>query len=349
MTRHTLTKVAGVTLAALAAAPLAAEEVRLNAIGIVSTHQHHTALEREFYDTLGEQTGLDVTVNFNPLDVVGVNMQDTLRMVRTGSFDVVETTIGAASRDDPFLEGLDLIGVSPDIETLGEVVDAYREVFAERAAERFNARVMTLFPFGPQVFYCSGELDGLADLAGKRVRTFTPSMSALLEYLDATPVTLQFAEVYPALQRGVAECGVTSPTSGNTGNWPEVTDSLYTLGVSWSVQAHMMNLDSWNALSPEAQEALDTAYTDLEEQYWDMARTLTQDAVNCSTGDEACEHYNRFDMTLVEPSEEDVALLNEAVSEVILPTWAETCNANYAECSSLWNSTVGQARGLRIE
>ncbi|MCL5425217.1 MAG: TRAP transporter substrate-binding protein [Gammaproteobacteria bacterium] len=349
MRKRHLTLAIGVSIATLSSSALYAEQLSLNAIGIVSTHQHHTALERDFYATLGERTGLDIQVNFNPLDVVGVNMQDTMRMVSSGSFDVVETTIGSASRDDPFLEGLDLIGVSPDIDTLQITIDAYRGVFSDRVAERFNARVMGLWPFGPQVFFCSGDVASLADLRGKRVRSFTPSMSALLEYLGATPITLQFAEVYPALQRGVAECGVTSPTSGNTGNWPEVTDSLLMLGVSWSVQAHMMNQDTWNAMSAEAQEAIEEAYADLESQYWDMARTLTQDAVNCSTGDDSCEGYNRFDMTLVEPSEEDVALLNEAVSDVILPTWSKTCNANYAECASLWNSTIGEARGLSIE
>ena len=40
----------------------------------------------------------------------------------------------------------------------------------------------------------------------------------LIQSFGATPVTLQFSEVYPALQRGVANCGVTSPTSGNSGN-----------------------------------------------------------------------------------------------------------------------------------
>jgi TRAP-type C4-dicarboxylate transport system substrate-binding protein len=334
-------------LAALAAAPLAAEEISLRALGLVSTHKHHTALERSFYEGLAEETGLDVTVNFNPLDVLGINMQDTMRTVRAGTFDVVETTIGAASRDDPFLEGLDLIGVSPDIDTLRTVVEAYREPFSERVEERFNAKVLTLWPFGPQIFYCEGDVGGIEDMAGLRVRSYTPTMSALVESFGATPVTLQFAEVYPALQRGVAECAITSPTSGNTGNWPEVTDSLYMLPISWSVQAHLMNLDTWNAMSPEAQEALEAAYAGLEAQFWDMAREQSGKAVSCSTGGE-CEEYIPFDMTLVEPSEADLTALDASVESVILPTWAETCEANMEGCTQIWNDTVGAARGLRI-
>lgn len=333
--------------AACLVTPVAAQDITLRALGIVSTHRHHTALERSFYEGLAATTGVPVTVNFNPLDVLGVNMQDTMRLVRSGTFDIVETTIGAASRDDPFLEGLDLIGVSPDIETLQEVVDAYREVFTARVAERFNAHVLTLWPFGPQVFFCRGDVNGVADLRGLRVRSFTPTMSALVQHLGATPVTLQFAEVYPALQRGVAECAITSPTSGNTGNWPEVTDTLFMLGISWSVQTHLINLDTWNRMSPEAQAAMTEAFNDLEAQYWDMARELTGNAVACSTG-QPCEGYNAFTSRLVEPTAEDIAAINDAVEAVVLSTWAETCNANYPGCTDVWNSTVGAVRGLTI-
>ncbi|EWH03423.1 TRAP transporter substrate-binding protein DctP [Halomonas sp. BC04] len=201
----------------------------------------------------------------------------------------------------------------------------------------------------PQVFFCKGDVDGVQDLDGLRVRSYTPSMSALVEYLGATPVTMQFAEVYPALQRGVAECAVTSPTSANTGNWPEVTDSLLMHGISWSVQGHFMNLDTWNRLSPEAQVALDAAYQELEDRFWDMARNLTDDAVNCTIGGDDCHGYNPFNMTLKEPREADIQLVNEAVEAVVLQTWGNTCNNNYPECSRIWNETVGELRGLTIE
>ena len=41
--------------------------------------------------------------------------------------------------------------------------------------------------------------------------------AGLLLALGASPVTMSFKEVYPALQRGVVDCAITSPTSGNTG------------------------------------------------------------------------------------------------------------------------------------
>jgi TRAP-type C4-dicarboxylate transport system substrate-binding protein len=181
--------------------------------------------------------------------VLGLNLADALRLVRSGSYDVVSTQVGLASRDDPFLEGIDLIGVSTNMDDLQAAVDAYRDIFDKRIGERFGAKVLAIWPFGPQVFFCNQPIKTLDDLKTLRVRSFTPSMSKLIEALGATPVSIPFPEVYPSLQRGVANCGVTSPTSANTGRWPEVTSHLLPLSVSGSIQAHLVNAAWWAKLT----------------------------------------------------------------------------------------------------
>jgi TRAP-type C4-dicarboxylate transport system substrate-binding protein len=325
-----------------------AAETNLRVSGLVSTHKYHVALEREFYGTLAKKTGLDVSVNYNPLDVLGVSMKDTLRLVRKGTFDIVETTAGEAARDDAFLEGLDLIGVSPSLETLKQAVEAYRGVFSERVESRFNVKVMSLWPYGPQVFYCKPKIKGLTSLKGLKVRSYTPSMSALISALGGTPVALSFKEVYTALQRGVADCSITSPTSGNTGNWPEVTTHYLPLGISWSINAHFMNMNTWNKLSSGDQKKLAAAYRDLEAGFWNLAKNNTGDADSCNVGG-PCKNYKKFNMTLVKPTAADEALLAKASSSAVLPTWAETCKKVKSDCVQVWNATVGKARGLTIK
>lgn len=334
-------------LFASGSANVVAAEVDLRVSGIVSTHKYHTELEREFYESLAEDTGIDVAVNFNPVDVLGINMQDVLRLTGGGTFDVMEATAGVASRDDPFLGGVDLIGVSPDMETLKDVVEAYREVFNKRLKEKFNVRAMTLWPFGPQVFYCKPEITGLKDFEGLKVRSYTPSMSALIEDLGGIPVTFQFEEVYVALQRGVTDCSITSPTSGNTGKWPEVTNYYFPLAISWSVNAHFMSLATWDKLSPEEQEKLDAAFRGFEEDLWELARNRTQDANSCNIGG-PCEDYNQFDMTLVEPTAEDKELLKKATTNAVLPTWVESCERMKPDCVQVWNETAGEAADIKI-
>lgn len=334
--------------AALVVASAAVAQAPLRVAGNFSQNQKHVGIESAFFAELGALSGVDLAVNYNPMDVVGVQAQDAFRMLRSGIFDVMSVQIGMASRDDPFFEGIDLIGVSTNMEDLREAVDAYRAAFDARLQEKFNAKVLTLWPFGPQVFFCNAPIETLADLEGLRIRSFTPSMSAMIEHFGATPVTLQFSEVYPALQRGVVSCGVTSPTSANTGNWPEVTTHLLPLAVSGSVQGHLMNLDAWNRFSPEEQAALTETFAAMEDQMWDLAINATGDAISCSTGGECTEH-KPFSMELVEITAEDQAAIAEVAETVVLPIWRDTCNAVDPNCTTIWNETVGAARGLTIE
>ncbi|MDQ8022797.1 MAG: TRAP transporter substrate-binding protein [Moraxellaceae bacterium] len=327
-----------------------AEPTSMRIAGNFSSNTKHVDnIERPFFTNIPKILGAPMSINYNPMDAVGVQAADALRMLRSGTFDVMSVQIGMASRDDPFFEGVDLIGVSTNMKDLRAAVDAYRKVFDERLQKRFNAKVMTLWPFGPQVFYCNKPIKTLDDLKGLKVRSFTPSMAALIQSLGATPVTLQFSEVYPALQRGVADCGVTSPTSGNAGKWPEVTSYFLPLSVSGSVQGHFMNLDYWNKMSPAMQQKTLAAFKNMEDQMWQLAETANTDAMNCNVGAEPCTQGTKFKMNLVSVTPADDKKVKDAVGAVVLPLWKESCNKVDASCTATWNATVGKARGYVIK
>ena len=331
-------------------AAIAQNPTTMRVAGNFSSNKNHVdAIERPFFVALPTTLGVPLQVNYNPMDVVNVQAADALRLLRSGTFDVMSVQIGMASRDDPFFEGIDLIGVSTNMKDLRQAVDAYREVFDQRLQTRFKAKVLTLWPFGPQVFYCNKPIKSVDDIKGLKVRSFTPSMAALIQYLGGTPVTLQFSEVYPALQRGVADCGVTSPTSGNSGKWGEVTNYFMPLSVSGSVQGHFMNLDYWNKFSPEAQKKMLTEFKKMEDAMWELADRANADAVNCNIGKDPCKEGVKFSMNLVPVSPADEARIKTAVSATVLPLWKQTCNKVDPKCSEAWNATVGKARGYKIE
>jgi TRAP-type C4-dicarboxylate transport system substrate-binding protein len=293
--------------------------------------------------------GFDVTRN--EFQAVGIDLADGLRLLSTGAFDMATIQVGSVAKDDPFLEGIDLIGVSTNMDDLKQAVEAYREVFNARLGEKFGVQAAAIWPFGPQVFLCNADMTSLADLDGLKVRSFTASMSTLLENLGATPVTLSFPEVYPALQRGVASCGVTSPTSSNTGKWPEVTTHLYPLSVSGSIQSHMVNLDWLNGLTDDQRATFDASMADMEAALWELAITTNGTAQSCSTGGDCPEGglYTSYDMTLVPVTDDDKAKVAEISVTAVLPEWAAKCEASYPGCKDIWNSTVGAARGLSLE
>jgi TRAP-type C4-dicarboxylate transport system substrate-binding protein len=347
-------RLAIIAAVALAAAPFGLAQAQnpttMRVAGNFSSNTKHVdSIEKPFFVALPKLIDVPLNVNYNPMDVVNVQAADALRLLRSGTFDVMSVQIGMASRDDPFFEGLDLIGVSTNMKDLRQAVEAYRAVFDQRLQARFNAKVMTLWPFGPQVFYCNKPIKGFDDLKGLKVRVFTPSMAALVQNAGGTPVTLQFSEVYTSLQRGVADCAVTSPTSGNTGKWPEVTTHFYPLALSGSVQGHFMNLAYWKKYTPEAQAKLVAAFKKMEDQMWALAETVNDDAVNCNIGKDPCKEGVKFKMQLVTVTPEDAKRVRAATTAAVLPLWKQTCNKVDPKCSETWNATVGKTRGLKID
>ena len=353
MTSRTMTirlgvgAVAAVLVAGMASAALAAE---LRVAGNFSGNKKHVdGVERPFFDGLAKETGLDLKVNYNPMDMLGIKAPDALRLLKAGAFDVMSVQTGMASRDDPFFEGLDIAGVAPDMKSLRKVVDAYRDEFDQRLQKKFNAKVLTLWPFGPQVLYCNASVKSLDDLKGKKVRTFTASMAQVVESLGGTSITLQFPEVYPSLQKGVADCAVTAPTAGNSANWPEVSANLLPLALSGSVQGHFMNLDTWKKLGPDGQKKMMAAFKRMEDDMWGLANTVNDDAVACNTGAASCKDHAKFSMKLVETSPAMLARVKETAVNVTVPQWAALCNKVDPNCSAVWNKTAGAAVGIQVK
>src|SRR5688572_29767587 len=97
----------------------AADPTTMRSVGNFSGNRKQVeGIERPFFEGLAKATGLPLTVTFSPMDALGVQGADALRHLRSGTFDVMSVQINLASRDEPFFEGVDLIGVSTNVEDL---------------------------------------------------------------------------------------------------------------------------------------------------------------------------------------------------------------------------------------
>ena len=120
------------------------------------------------------------------------------------------------------------------------------------------------------------------------MRVFNNTMRDFLAGVGATAVSMAFAEVVPALQHGVVDCGVTGSLSGNTAGWAEVTKSIYPMSLGWSINVLAVNLDSWKRLDPKTQAFLLEQFKAYEDKMWATIRTTTAEADNCNTGKQPC-------------------------------------------------------------
>jgi TRAP-type transport system periplasmic protein len=343
MIRTILASTAALTFAAAASADTISLRVLGQPVGSGLIQQQK---EQPFFENLGEHTGLDVSVEYLPVDVAGIPDTDGLRVLRSGLFDVVSIRGPQVSRDEPTILGLDLVGLNTSFEAGRKHTDAFMGEVDERLQAQFNAKLLGVWPAGPQVIFCKPEITSLEDMRGLRVRVGDQSAANFVAELGATGVPMPFGETQPGLSRGVVDCAITGPSSANSGGWPEATTTVLPVALQLAINGYAINLNTWNAMNEEQQEALETAISDFVDEVWAYSEELYQDAMNCNTGQEPCEHGTLYNLTEVPVQEADLEIVRRALSETSLPVWAQQCNAVNPDCEAEWRAKVGSILGL---
>lgn len=302
--------------------------------------------EQPFFEAFAENSGLDITAEYLPVDVAGIPDTDGLRVLRSGLFDIVSIRGPQVSRDEPSVLGLDLVGLNTSFAAGKEHMDAFFDYVDGRLQTQFNAKLLGVWPAGPQVIFCNHEISELADLRGLKVRVGDQSAANFMAGLGATGISMPFGETQQSLARGVVECAITGPSSANSGGWPEATTTVLPIALQLAVNGYAINLNTWNRLSVEEQAGLEAAIDTLVADIWAFSEELYEDAMRCNTGQQPCERGTLYALTEVPVSQADLATVAAAVGDVSLPVWAEQCNAVASDCADAWMAAIGAQLGL---
>ena len=329
------------------AGPAAAAELAV--VGSWSGLPLHKEYEAPFWtETLPEASGGDISVQLTTHDQMGLAVADVFRLLGEGVYDVAMTVGDYAVADAPALEGLDVPLIATTAEEARAMVEAARPMVEDIFRERFNAEVLAIAPYPPQVVFCNAEIGGLEDLEGLKIRGSGRMTTKFLEALGAEGINLSFSEVPGALQRGVVDCAVTGAGSGYNAGWWEVTTHLLPLPIGgWDPVVTAMNLDAWNGLDAETQALIEEEIAaNFEDPAWSTAATALENDIACLTGNGACPYGEARGMTLVEATPEDFERARTILIEEVLPAWAERAGPDWAE---RWNASVGETTGVKVD
>jgi TRAP-type C4-dicarboxylate transport system substrate-binding protein len=180
----------------------------------------------------------------------------------------------------------------------------------------------------------------LQDLKGKTVRTITRSQAELIEALGAKSISMPFAEVLPAFQKKTIACAVAGSMAGYTAKWYNAATHLYALPLGWNQEIHAVNQKVWDQLNADVRALLEVNLAKLTERLWMFAETENQKGYDCNTGAKSCPMAPKGKMTLVRPTQADLATIKRLASQNIVSKWATRCSGS---CVSEFNQTVGKS------
>ena len=300
-----------------------------------------------FRDGLKAKSNGRVEVELSSHAERGLGGPEVLRLVRAGQVDIGASPLSTVSGDVPFLDGVDLAGLHPEISLARKVADALVPL-ANKELERFGQFIIATYPFPAQVVFCRQPVSSLADLKGRKIRTFGASLNDFVAAVGGQPVSIAFPEVYSALERGVADCAVTGTGSGNAAKWYEVTTHIYNLPVSWAVSAYYVNFAWWNKLDPATRDLVGKTMKEVEDAQWKLGAEASQDGLDCNAGKaDACKIHTLVKtrpMTIVDASAEDKATLKKIGETAVLPAWVKRCGAR---CGEIYNQHAAPISGVK--
>ncbi|MBY4892438.1 TRAP transporter substrate-binding protein [Rhodobacteraceae bacterium N5(2021)] len=333
-------------LAATTALAGAAHAQDLSVVGSWSGLPLHGQYEAPFWSETMPAAGFNVELTTH--NQMGLGLSEIYPLLGQGVYDVAMTVADYAVGDAPELEGLDVPLLALTADEARAMVDAARPMVSDIFRDRFNAEVLAIAPYPPQVVFCNAEISGLDDLEGLQVRASGRMTALLLEALGAEGVNVSFSEVPGALQNGVVDCAVTGAGSGYSAGWWEVSTHLLPIPLGgWDSVVTAMNLDTWNGLSEEQQATLRSEIVSgFEDPAWASAQDALVNDIACLTGNGECPAGEARDMILVEVSEADFTRARDVLTGTVLPDWAERAGGDWAE---RWNASVGQVVGVTIE
>lgn len=316
----------------------------LDRIPVQVVGQHSTAggaliAEREFFENLAANTGLPFDITYVPIDELGIKDDHQLAALRGGGFDLVSLRFLQNTRHEPSLFGVDPAGAAVDTATSYAIMQAYGPALDRRLQERFNAKLLGMWPFGPQVLFCRKPVESVADLQDMKIRVGNETAATLFQYFSAKSVVIPFERVQSALETGVVDCAVSSTISAYAGGWPEYTTHMMQIHAQMGINGYVISLDLWNRLSINQQKTLQQAINEYSEPIWDSVEQRHTTFAACNTG-QPCPVGPSYNLVNVIPSEQDQQALYQAFNDKVFPHWAAQCDQIHPGCSAEWWEAV---------
>ena len=139
-----------------------------------------------FAEGIKAKSGGRIDVKLSSHAEMSLNGPEVLRLVRAGQVDIGASPLSTVSGDVPFLDGVDLAGLHPEMAQARKAADALVPL-ANKELEKFGSFIIATYPFPGQVVFCRQPVASLADLKGRKIRTFGASLNDFVTAQSATP------------------------------------------------------------------------------------------------------------------------------------------------------------------
>ena len=300
---------------------------------------------QEFLDAVRDRTDGQVDIQLSSYPELGISGFDMIRLLEDGTIGFGEIYSGFVGGEFPVFEAANLWGAYESVDQWFEASEALEDDIRTLVTrETGGGEIVGFNYYSSNYFFTKGPLNTLTDFKGVKTRTHSNVLSDLIGEnggLGANPQTMAFADVYPALERGVLDGAVTCGSCAVGQKWFEVTDYLTgPLPGTFAQTFVTFNGKEWNSLPADFQKII------LEEgvKHSERAKAAALNADVEAEGqliDLGMEHSNF--------TPDMMSIIKEAAQKSVIPKWAERAGGYESEPVRLYNEKVGPITGLYVQ
>jgi TRAP-type C4-dicarboxylate transport system substrate-binding protein len=144
-------------------------------------------------------------------------------------------------------------------------------VMEDEARTKFQVELMGLGYWPRQLLFSKKPAATFADLKGLKFRTHSYDILQLMKSVGGAPVSMPFAEVYLALQRGAIDGGVTSMSGARGAKWTEVVSHLNWWPVGNAAYVFVVNRQALQQLPADMRDVVKKVISQAGFETWEKA------------------------------------------------------------------------------
>ena len=255
------------------AEPAAPQEVIKVRFGhnLATTTPMHAGAEA-FKQKVEELSGGQIEVTIFPSMQLG-QMREQAEQVQAGTLQITQQPASVISNFDQSLEVYDIPFLFANLDALQEVVEGEVGMEILKGLEDNGFKGLGYQTGGLKQMYGATPFRGPQDLAGLKMRVMpAPILVETYKTLGANPITIEFGELYNALQQGVAD-GMENPMQTvNMLKMYEVQDAATIVNIGPMLYITVANKAWFDSLTPELQANLLEAQAYADQIQWDAIR-----------------------------------------------------------------------------
>lgn len=220
-----------------------------------------------------------------------VSDQDSFAGVMDGTIDMIHDTVNRQTGVIADLAVLEIPGYytgSEDdwltfVDEIREPIDAlYEDIGVKYIAASYQGTSVVLSN--------KTKIEEASDMKGMTIRAMGTYLSKSVEAWGGAPVTLGLADLPNGLERGTVDGAYTGWCVAVPNKFYELTDYMAYTGFCETYADLLMNLETFNSLTPEQQEILLEAGKMMEEYSLELAQSMDADGRDAAAAS-GCEVY----------------------------------------------------------